>query len=321
MKRENFYFTKKERIGFLGLVLLAGTLLVGSFAIRTFIEPKEYTLTLPEMLITEEEEVPSFTASEKNYNKFRDSKSTKNTDHKHNAKKERLFFQFNPNSLSHDSLLLLGLSKYAVNNLVKYREKGGKIRNAEKFMNIYGIQEADSVLIPFLEFDETQIHFSEKAGERQQKSSEIQVKTMHFVNINTADTLEMQLLSGIGPYYARTIYYYRERLGGFLYEEQLYEITRLKQETIEKILPYLIFDVSAIQKLKINEIEVKELGRHPYISFPQAKVVINYRNNHGPFASAADLKNAKVLSDKEIAMLEPYLDFGYDLLVENGNDK
>jgi competence protein ComEA len=319
MKREHFYFTKKERLGFLGLVLLALILLMGTFCVRKLIVPKAYELNLPELMDTEQEVAEPFSTKEKKVQKYSANKAKKNTGQKRDSKKERLLFHFDPNTLSYDSLLLLGLTKYAANNMIRYRDKGGKIRNAQKFMEIYGVEEADSVLIPYLKFD-TRLTENVDKNDKAYKAAAIQVKTMHFVNINTADTLELQLLSGIGPYYARSIYFYRERLGGFLTEDQLYEISSLQPETIEKIIPYLTFDHTAIRKIKINEIEVRELGRHPYISFPQAKVVINYRNNHGAFKTTQDLKKVKVLSESEISLLEPYLDFGYDRVAEQANN-
>ena len=48
-------------------------------------------------------------------------------------KKQR--FPFDPNTVSFDSILLLGFSKFAAKNLVNFRSKGGKIKDLQKLPN------------------------------------------------------------------------------------------------------------------------------------------------------------------------------------------
>ena len=48
-------------------------------------------------------------------------------------------FQFNPNTISEDSLALLGFSKLSVRNISSYRSKGGQINSIVKLKKIYGI--------------------------------------------------------------------------------------------------------------------------------------------------------------------------------------
>ena len=50
-------------------------------------------------------------------------------------------------------------------------------------------------------------------------------------------------------------------------------------------------------------------GKHPYVSFKQADLLINYREHHGSYRSAEDLKKILVLNEEWINKISPYMDF------------
>ena len=51
-------------------------------------------------------------------------------------------FAFDPNTVSYEDLLCLGLSEKISANIVKYRKSGGSFRKAEDFARIYGITDS-----------------------------------------------------------------------------------------------------------------------------------------------------------------------------------
>ena len=79
-----------------------------------------------------------------------------------------------------------------------------------------------------------------------------QKKEIIMLDINTADTLGLMNLPEIGPYFARKIIEYREKLGGFIKEEQLLEIYGFDSIRYEIILPYIIVDSLAVSRLNVN---------------------------------------------------------------------
>lgn len=129
------------------------------------------------------------------------------------------------------------------------------------------------------------------------------------VDINTADTLTLQLLHGIGPAYASRIVKYRNRLGGFVAKEQLLEVYGFSPELYEHIAPYLTISNDSIHRIRINEIGLKQLLKHPYIDYYQARDVISYRNKGHRYTSCNDLRLVVSMDDSTIARLKPYLDF------------
>lgn len=130
------------------------------------------------------------------------------------------------------------------------------------------------------------------------------------VELNSADSLTLQLLHGIGPAYARRIVRYRERLGGFVSSDQLLEVHGFTPELLAHIRPHITLDTTAIKPISINSIGLKELSRHPYIEYYQARDIITLRRKDVTFSSADDLRAVPSMADSTLRRILPYLEFG-----------
>lgn len=128
------------------------------------------------------------------------------------------------------------------------------------------------------------------------------------IEINKADTTQLKRIPGIGTAYANRIVKYRNLLGGFTTLNQLNEVWGIDPDLFNKITPYLTID-STIQKLKINSASIKELVKHPYINYEQAKVIIDIRSRKGKIESTNRLGLLEEFTQKDILRLTPYLDF------------
>lgn len=124
-----------------------------------------------------------------------------------------------------------------------------------------------------------------------------------------SDSVTLQIVPGIGAATASRIIKYRDRLGGFHSKNQLAEVFGLKPEIAEGIWEYFEFDPKITKKININTIELEVLSKHPYISFQEAKVLIAFRNQHGPFSSPQDLLKIKIFREEWVMKLAPYLLF------------
>ena len=129
------------------------------------------------------------------------------------------------------------------------------------------------------------------------------------VELNTADTLTLQLLHGIGPAFARRIVAYRERVGGFVDKRQLLEVYGFTPSLLDHISPSLRVDTTAVKKIKINTVGLKELVRHPYIEYYQARDIVRLRQQGVGFVHADDLRAVPSMADSTLVRLLPYLDF------------
>ena len=101
------------------------------------------------------------------------------------------------------------------------------------------------------------------------------------VFVNTADTTSLQSLPGIGPYFARNIVSYREKLGGFVELNQMLEVYAFDSARMKMIESFLVIDSIETRKVKINRDDFKTILRHPYIEYEDVKKILNYRESKG----------------------------------------
>ena len=131
----------------------------------------------------------------------------------------------------------------------------------------------------------------------------VKIKKGEFVVLNTADTTILKTVPGIGPYFARKIVQYGQRLGGYVSVDQLDEIEDFPLDAKD----YLMVKDAIPRKLNVNQLSLNELRRHPYINFYQAKAITDYRRLHGPIKNLNDLSLSKDFPQETIARLLPYV--------------
>lgn len=61
--------------------------------------------------------------------------------------------------------------------------------------------------------------------------------------------------------------------------------------------------------MNLNTLPMSSLRRHPYISFYQAKAIVDYRRQHGRLQSLDDLRLCRDFTPEAIRRLEPYVEF------------
>ncbi|HEY1166579.1 MAG TPA: helix-hairpin-helix domain-containing protein, partial [Chitinophaga sp.] len=128
-----------------------------------------------------------------------------------------------------------------------------------------------------------------------------------IIFINAADSSAWEALPGIGPTLAARLIRFREKLGGFYSIAQVAETYGLPDSTFKKIQASLRLDSGSLKKLNINQMDEKSLGQHPYIRYKLARLIVQYRNNHGPFSHPEDLYNIPLVNDSIYRKLEKYI--------------
>jgi len=226
---------------------------------------------------------------------------------KEQVMKEALLFEFDPNSTSKDSLLLLGLGKYATNNITKYRAKGGKFKDANDLQKIYGI---DSILFSkiysYIKIKKPK-HFVKAIDPGRKYIAYTKPKVeFNSIDINLADTTEFKKLKGIGKVYANRIVKFRNSLGGYFTINQIKDVWGISDSLFTAIKPYLAIDTTLVVKKNINQIDKLELVKHPYVDWKKAKVILSYRKMHGDYQSMEDFEKMHGISDAFVDTLKQY---------------
>ena len=222
------------------------------------------------------------------------------------ASRDTRLFNFDPNNLNANGWRKLGLKERTIQTISNYLSKGGKFRTPDDLKKIYGIapQHAEQ-LIPYVKIKNGELRPREpSSGYIKQKSAPVEL-----LDINETDSAQLVALKGIGPTLAGRIIRFRDRLGGFHAEHQLKEVYGLPDSTRLQVSSRLIFAVDKIRKLKINEADVTELGKHPYIGRSLAKLIVNYRQQHGNFEKMENLLGIDIIDKSHLNKLAPYINF------------
>lgn len=106
-------------------------------------------------------------------------------------------------------------------------------------------------------------------------------KAIPILDINTADSVALTALPQIAEVMGSRIHRYRERLGGFVSLEQLFEIRGMDSARFEVIKPYITLENKEIRRINVNQDEFKVLLRHPYLEYEQVKAIVNHRERKG----------------------------------------
>lgn len=229
-------------------------------------------------------------------------------------------FAFNPNTVSVADWQRLGLPRWLAERIERYRQKGGRFRKKEDLLRIYNFPpDLYAELEPYVRLEPTSQPVSGGGQERTVNGSEKPVfQAAHFerparsalqpFDINTADTTQLVRLRGIGSRLAARIVKFRDALGGFISTDQYNEIFGLDSLAREELHRYAQIQTPA-RKIRINTASAEDLDRHPFLSRRQAEIIIRYREQHGAFRSAEDLKAIRILDEKTRERMGGYLSF------------
>lgn len=211
-----------------------------------------------------------------------------------NFKKEKLRLQhFELNQVSQTELESYNIKEWQARRIINYREKVHPYKSKEELFKVYGLDSAFvRELLPFVILEE---------------SAEVKDESVKVVELNSADSLTLISIRGIGPTYAKRIIAYREKLGGFYKKEQLLEVYGIREEQYENLQRYFKVDQTLIHRINLNRATFKELVHHPYLSYEQVKSIVNFRENVRPFESVEELKQLELIDDALFSKIANYL--------------
>lgn len=214
-------------------------------------------------------------------------------------------FYFDPNTLSAEGWRKLGIRDKTIETIQRYISKGGRFRQASDLEKIWGLRPQEKeALIPYVKIEpgpeRGEPMFPSKTYERKE------IKPREPVDINQSDSLAWVSLPGIGPGFARRISQFKNKLGGFYSVEQVAETYGLPDSVFQRIRPLLRVS-GPVRKININTADENELKAHPYIRYRLAGAIVQFRQQHGAFQKAEDLKKIMILPDSTYTRLLPYL--------------
>ncbi len=225
---------------------------------------------------------------------------------------------FDPNHVTFKQLIEMGLREKAARNLVNYRSKGGRFHKPEDLGKLYGLRPGEvEKLISYVKFE----HETQKDLVNESPTPETEpattltppAKTRPFqmvVDVNLADSLTWTMLPGIGAKRASAILRFRSKLGGFASIDQVAETYGLPDSVFQKIKANLTYTSTPMQQLSLNAASEAQLKSHPYINWQIAKLIVAYRDQHGPYQQVDDLLKIHAIEKDWFTRVRPYLKAG-----------
>jgi competence protein ComEA len=293
-----FQFTKQERTGILIFLCLCILFLVVPQWVRHYV--------LIDSSDSEIKYVPFDTLS-----KSRDESSPHfydQWDNDQNSPKEKVspyktreIFAFDPNTITHDSIMRLGFSPSVAKAWVNGREKGFIFRKVDDLMNIFGM---DQVLLQQIA---SNITFNTTLTPTQNVAPSYPAKVISPIEMNTADSTAWDQLPGIGPGSIFKIFKHKNALGGFIAKNQIVNDGIIHDTVYQKIEPFLDVDPSKIKRININTAEYRDLIKHPYFDAKSINTIHRYIKQHGPFTEVKDLRKIIALPKEIGEKVMPYL--------------
>lgn len=214
---------------------------------------------------------------------------------------------FNPNTVTFDKLVAMGIPERVCKTFVKYRNSGAKFKTKKDVKKVYGISEELYLqLEPYIICEQTFVNEKTFKKTSTNYSSASHYKQKEKIELNTADSSKLVELPAIGPSFARRIIKYRSLLGGYYLVTQLHEVYGFTDTMYRVVSPLVSVDNSGIQTLAINTCDFKTLCRHPYVGYELCKVIFDWRKK--TIITATNLKD--IINNNEIYnKLLPYLKF------------
>lgn len=216
---------------------------------------------------------------------------------------------FDPNEIDSSGFVQLGMSPRQASAMIRFRKTSGGFRDKGEVRRARVLsQKLYQQWEPWMVFKS-----SSKTMIRTLKPDSLligkKVKRQYIVlDLNRADTMDLNDLPLIGAGRARAIVNYRERLGGFHSLEQLLEIRAIPDSVFEVISGCLVIRSGIYRKIDLNHLPVDSL-RHPYLPKQLARMIVSYRDQHGVYANIEELRKLPLADDEIIRKLAPYLIF------------
>ena len=208
------------------------------------------------------------------------------------GKPEPVLIPFNPNEYTAGDFVELGFSPKQADVIIRFRDSSGGFRSADDFARCYVVSDA---MFGMLEEYITIPATGKGSG---------------LLELNTADSLALVSVRGIGARSASDIMAYREKLGGFYDIGQLRDLKVILDKNYELICQQIWVDSCEIQKIDINFATPEKLGSHPYVTDRKLRTILKNRQLKGGWRTIEEMIEDNTLTAREAEKLSPYLQFG-----------
>lgn len=212
---------------------------------------------------------------------------------------------FNPNFISDYKGYMLGMSIAEIDRLHEYRARDLWVNSAEEFQEVTGVSDS---LLKILSSSFRFPEFRQKTSEGNKVSKRAFSAALPKADLNSATSEDLRRVNGIGEKLSARVVNYRNSLGGFRADFQLYDVYGLSPEVAERALQFFEVKKMAIDKLDLNEVTLMQLTELPYFNYEQARAIVKYREEVGEIKKMEELGQIRNFPIEKLDRIALYLD-------------
>lgn len=222
-------------------------------------------------------------------------------------------FYFDPNTVSAEELLEMGLSPRSVNGILNYREKGYRFYKAEDLQRVRVLAEEEYEAIRNYVQIEKNYPQREFPHRKKAKIKDVEVELFVF-DPNTASINDFERL-GLKKWQAENIEKYRKNGGAFKKPADFAKIYGLDEDLVENLLPYIEIDQSRFKSetkrqedisIELNTASDVELQKLRGIGPSFSQRIITYRDKLGGYYDVEQLHEVYGMTDELYESISGY---------------
>lgn len=210
-------------------------------------------------------------------------------------------YPFNPNYINDFKGYQLGMSVEEINRLLTYRKQNKWINSTEDFKKVTKVSDSLlAVISPYFKFPDWVVkkENAKKTGVEETSSSKNHIYNKVYKistnDINKATQQDFESISGVGEVLSSRIIKYRNKLQGYSYSKQLYEVWGLDKVIADRVMQtFAVIEKPTIKKVNVNTATFKEVLKNPYINYELCKKIFEYRDEVAELQDISELRNIK----------------------------
>ena len=222
-------------------------------------------------------------------------------------------YPFNPNFISDYKGYTLGMSVEEIDRLHAFRAQNKFVNNSDEFQNITKISDSLlEVISPYFKFPEwvknKSVNLRKIPSAAFQRELDAHKDDFQITDLNSATAEDLKAISGIGQILALRIIKFRNRLGGFIVDDQLYDVYGLEPDVVKRTFErFKVLSQPQIEKINVNSASAEEISKLIYLRYELGIKIVEYREVNGSFSSLDELTKIPDFPIDKIHRIKLYL--------------
>ena len=221
-------------------------------------------------------------------------------------------YPFNPNYMTDFKAYTLGLSPQEFDRLKDFRTKNQWVNSVADFKRVTKVSDVVLAEIsPLFKFPEWVSQPKSRDNSFEQEGRAKGFTELPFnkkTDLNLATLSQLEKVSGIGKSLSKRIIDYREKLGGFSADIQLYGVWGLHQDVVKRTLHVFTVKTPKIVKpINLHQASASDIATIPGVSFDLAKEIWEFVVLRGRIESVSELEKIEGLSEAKLKLIQLYL--------------